>query len=202
MRKLWLCTMALCLGLVSSTNAATSVTKFKVKGNTVSGLAEQGDPDTCFFAGLSVTASDETTKDGTGSTTARTLVINYTGRDFCNLLSFGGFSTNPLTVPITGNTVTFPFDLTVNYVNTDTGASSQRRLVGTVTFTASGDFDKSRETTITQNESMRVIARTKGNARDANITVSATLDGVTQAFDPSTGVMGNMKSGTVEITRY
>ena len=201
MRKFSLCTIMLSLGLVaSSSSAATSVTRYKMKGNSASGLATQSDD--CINAGLFVSASDETTKDGTGTTSSRSAFVSYGGSDACNSLSFGGTLQLPLTVSLATPSVTLSFDIPVDYVNTDTDEQSTRHLVGSVTFVATGDFEKSRDTNITQTENMRVVSRSKGNTRDADMTVNAKLDGVVVTFQPSTGSLGTTKQGNVEITRY
>ena len=201
MHKFSLCTIALGLGLVaSSTSAATSVTRYRMKGNSASGLATQSTD--CLSGGLFVSASDETTRDGTGTTSSRTAFFSYGGSDVCNSLSFGGSLQAPLTVSLTTPTVTLPFDIPVDFVNTDTDDHFTRHLVGSVTFVATGDFERSRDANITQTANMRVVSKSKGNTRDADITVNATLDGVATAFQPSTGSLGTTRLGTVEITRF
>src|SRR5262245_29484131 len=120
MKKFSLGVFALCLGIASITHAEPTVTKFKFKGSSVRARAFSGD-DGCFSASFGVVASDEVSKDGSGSTTTRTLEVGYGGRDLCNFLSFGGASTIPLPVPIANQTtVTFTFDIVINYANTET----------------------------------------------------------------------------------
>jgi hypothetical protein len=202
MRKLSFCTFALCLGVASITHAAPTVTKVRFTGNTVSGSAASGD-NGCFSASLGVTASDEVSKDGTGTTTSKKLNIGYGGFDRCEFLSFGGNITTTLTVPIANQTsVTFPFDILVNYANTETNERFEKHLIGTVTITASGDFEKSRRTEISQNQTMRTVTRSKGNTREATLSVSAKLDGVPQSLPITEGEIGTVRNGTIEITRY
>jgi hypothetical protein len=202
MQKLSLCTVALCLGFASITHADPVVTKYKMKGNSASGgLFTPDDP--CFTGLLSVAASEEMTKDATGTTSSKTLLISFTGFDNCQSLSLQSFVSVPLTVAIANqSTVTLPFDVVVDYENIDTGATFQKRLVGSATITATDDFEKSKRTQITENEGTRQVVRTKGTTRESTITATATLDGATLTFVPSTGEIGNVKNGSVEITRY
>ncbi len=202
MRKLSIGTFALVLGLASVTHAAPTVTKVKFKGNTVSGSAASGD-DGCFSAFFGITASDEVNKDDTGTTTTKTLSIGYGGRDLCNFLSFGGNSFTTLTIPIANqSSVTFPFDIVVNFANTETDERFEKHLVGTVTITASGDFEKSRRTEISQSQLMRTVTRSKGNTREATLTLDAKLDGVPQSLPITEAEIGTVKNGTIETTRY
>lgn len=202
MRKLSFCTFALCLGLTSMTQAEPTVSKVKFKGNTVSGSAASGD-DGCFSASFGLTASDEVNKDGTGTTTTKTLSIGYGGRDLCNSLSFGGNQTTTLTVPIANqSSVTFPFDVLVSFANTETNERFEKHLTGTVTITATGDFEKSRRTEISQNQMMRTVTRSKGNTREATLSISAALDGVPVSLPITEAELGTVKNGTIEITRY
>lgn len=202
MRKLSLCTLALCLGFASITHAEPTVTKFKFKGNTVGANGASGD-DGCFSAFFGLTASDDMTKDETGATSTRTLDVGYGGRDLCEKLSFGGRQITQLTIPIAGvTTVTIPFDFVVDYVNTDTSERFQKRLTGSVTITATGDFEKSRRTEISDTQQQRTVTRSKGNTREASVVLNAQLDGVTQSFPITSGEIGTAKRGTIEITRY
>lgn len=202
MRKLSLCTFALCLGFASITQAQPVVTKTKFKGATVEGTALSGD-DGCFSAGFGLTASEQVNKDASGTTTVKTLEIGYGGRDLCNFLSFGGNTTVELTVPITNvSTVTFPFDFNVQYVNTETNERFEKRLTGSITITASGDFEKSRRTEVSQTQTSRTVRRSKGNTREATVTINASLDGVPQSLPITDGEIGTVKNGTLEITYY
>jgi hypothetical protein len=202
MRKLSFCTFALCLGFASITHADPTVTKIKFKGNSVLGTALSGD-DGCFSASFGVRASDEVNKDGTGTTTTKTLDIGYGGRDLCNFLSFGGNSVTTLTIPIANQTtVTFPFDILIDYANTETNERFQKHLTGSVTISATGDFEKSRRTEISQNQTMRTVTRSKGNTREATLSITAKLDGVPQSLPITEAAIGAVKNGTIEITRY
>jgi hypothetical protein len=196
------CTLALCLGFASLTHAQPTVTKYRFKGNTVHASAATGD-DGCFSGFFSLHASDDITKDESGSVSNKTLEVGYFGRDLCQKLSFGGGVTTPLTIPIAGiSTVTFPFDFLVNYVNTDTGERFQRRITGSVTITATGDFEKSRRTEISDTQQQRTVTRSKGNSREANLNLALQVEGVSQAMPITSGEIGTAKRGTIEVTRY
>jgi hypothetical protein len=202
MRKLSLCMFALCLGFASLTQAQSTVTKTRFKGNTAHASAASGD-DGCFSAFFGVTASDEVTKDSTGKTVTKTVEIGYGGRDLCEHLSFGGRQDKELTVAIGDQTsVTFDFDFLVNYANTETNERFTRRLTGTVTITANGDFERSQRTEIIQSQEQRTVTRYKGNTREATVTVNVLLDGVPQSLPITSGELGTVKSGTIETTRY
>lgn len=202
MHKLSLCTFALCLGFASITHAQATVTKTKFKGSTVIASALSGD-DPCITAGFGLSASDQVSKDANGTTTTKELDIGYSGSDACNMLSFGGDATLPLTVPIAGvTTITFPFDITISYLNSDTGERFTKRLTGSITITANGDFEKSRRTDISQTEVLRTVTRSKGNTREATVTITAKLDGVPQSLPITEGEIGTVKNGTREVTRF
>lgn len=202
MRKLSFCTFALCLGFASVTHADPTVTKYKFKGNTAGGSAWTGD-DGCFSASMGVHASDDITKDGSGSTTSQLVEIGYGGRDLCNHLSFGGAKTIPLTIPIANvSTVTFSFDIVIDYANTETDERFQRHLTGTATITATGEFEKSRTSQIVQSQEVRTVTRSKGTTREASFVVDVKLDGVPQTFAITSGEIGTTKSGSMEITRF
>jgi hypothetical protein len=202
MRMLSFCTLALCLGFASLTHAQPTVTKYKFKGNTVHASAASGD-NGCFSGFFGLTATDDITKDGSGQSATKTLEVGYFGRDLCEKLSFGGGSTTTLTVPIAGiSTISFPFDFDVNYVNTDTGERFTRHVSGSVTITATGDFEKSRRTEISDTQVQRTVTRSKGNTREANISLDLKLDGVPQSMPIQSGELGTSKKGTIEITRY
>lgn len=201
MLKFSLCTLALCLGFASVTHAQT-VTKYKFKGNTVHASAATGD-NGCFSGFFGLTASDDITKDETGATSTKTLEVGYFGRDLCEKLSFGGGVTVPLTVPIAGiNTITFPFDFDVNYVNTDTGERFTRRITGSVTVTATGDFERSRRTEISDTQQQRVVTRYKGSTREATVNLTIAVDGTSQTMPITSGELGTVRRGTREVTRF
>lgn len=201
MRKVSLCAcvIALCFGLVSEASAA-SRTRYRLKGQSAFAVAERHDD--CIDASFSISASDETTKDGSDTTVTRSAFVGFGGRDLCNFLSFGNGVMVPLEVPLSTSSVTLPFDFMIDYANTETNERFQRRLVGSVTIVANGDFEKTRETIILENDNTRTVTRSKGNAREATATVTATLDGVPFAFEPGTGTLGTINVGTVEVVRY
>lgn len=203
MRKLSFCMFALCLGLASTTHAEPTITKYKFKGTTVHGAAASGD-DGCFSAFFGATASDEMTKDGPGGpTTTKRVEIGYGGRDLCEHLSFGGRQDKELTVPIgTQTSVTFDFDFLVNYANTETNERFTRRVTGTITITAAGDVEKSQMTEIVQTRKLKTVTRSKGNTRDATVSVNVLLDGVPQTLPILSGEIGIVQKGTMEITKY
>lgn len=204
MRKLSVCTLALCLGFASITHAS-SVTKFQVKGNTAGGGLSTVE-DSCFNGFFNVQASDSVTKDGTTTAETKELMFFFFGSDNCQFLSYSSFVSIPLTVSIANkSTLTFPFDFLVDVTPFDAEMpTAQKRLVGSVTITATGDFQKSRQTDITQNETTRQVVRTKGTTRDASIKVTATLDNAALNFasDGGSADIGTTKNGTVEIIRY
>jgi len=202
MRKLSPCMFALCLGFASLTHAQATTTKTKFKGNTAHASAASGD-DGCFSAFWGVTASDEVTKDSTGKTVTKTVQIGYGGRDVCEHLSFGGVQNKELTIAIGAQTsVSFDFDFLVNYANTETDERFTRRLTGTVTITANGDFERSQRTEIIQSQQQRTVTRYKGNTREADVTLSVLLDGVPQTLPIVSGELGTVKNGTIETTSY
>lgn len=202
MRMLSLCTLALCLGFASLTHAQPTVTKYKFKGNTVSASGASGD-DGCYSAFFGLTASDDLTKDETGATSTKTLDIGFGGRDLCEKLSFGGRQVTTLTIPIANvATVTFPFDFLVDYVNTDTGERFQKRITGSVTVTATGDFERSRRTEISDTQQQRTVTRSRGTTREASVVLDLKVDGVPQATPITNGELGTARRGTIEITRY
>jgi hypothetical protein len=204
MRQLSVCTLALCLGFASITHAS-SVTKLTVKGNTVGGGLSTVE-DTCFNGFFNVQASDSVTKDGTSTTATKELMFYFFGSDSCQSLSYSSFVSIPLTVAIANkSTVTFPFNFLVDVTPFDGDVpTAQKRLVGSVTITATGDFQKSRQTDITQNETTRQVVRTKGTTRDASIKVTAKLDNAALNFvtDGGSADIGTTKNGTIEIIRY
>ena len=204
MRKLWVCTLALCLGFASITHAS-SVTKLTFKGNTASGGIGTVD-DSCFNAWFSIQASDQVTKDGTTTTNTKELMLSFFASDSCQSVYYNSFVTVPLTVAIANQSaVTLPFDFLVDVIPFDSEvATAQKRVVGSVTITANADFQKSRQVDITQNETTRQVVRSKGTTRDASITATAQLDGVQLNFAPATGSaeIGTTKNGTIEVTRY
>lgn len=203
MRKLSLCTLALCLGFAATSHAAT-VTKLKIKGATASGGTSTVE-DPCFNAYLSVGAFEQVTKDGTTNTKTNELSLYFFGTDNCQSLSYYSSVTVPLTFPIANqSTVTLPFDVQVEITPFDSDVyTSRKRLVGTATITATGDFVKTRESNIVQNEVSRQVTRSKGNSREANITVSAKLGGTQLNFVPGESAeIGTTKNGTIETTHY
>jgi hypothetical protein len=204
MRKLSLCTLTLCLGFASITHAS-SVTKLKIKGNSAGGGTSTPE-DPCFNGFFSVQASEQVTKDGTTNAETKELMLFFFGSDNCQSLSYSSFVTLPLTIPIANrSTVTIPFDFLVDVTPFDSEVSTQTRLVGSATITATGDFVKTRQTNITQNETTRQVVRSKGNSREASITVAARLDGAQLNFVPGeagSAEIGTTKNGTIEVTRY
>lgn len=203
MRKLSVCTLALFLGFASIGHAAT-VTKVKVKGNSASGGASTVE-DACFNASISVQAFDSVTRDGTTTTATKELSVFFFGFDSCQNLSYSGASVVPLTINIANqSTVTLPFDLQVDVTPTDSDTpTAQKRLKGSATITATGDFEKSRQVNITQDDGTRQVVRTKGTTRDASLAVTAKLGGnplnfVTNEF----AEIGTTKNGTIETTQY
>lgn len=204
MWKLSVCTLALCLSVASITQAS-SVTKLTFKGNTAGGGLSTAD-DPCFSGFFSIQASDSVTKDGTTTTQTKELYVSFFGSDSCRAVFYSGSVVVPLTVNLANqSTVTLPFDLMVDVTPFDAETpSAQRRLKGSATIVATGDFQKSRQVDITQNEVSRQVVRSKGNSRDANITVTAKLAGNPLAFNADSGSaeLGTTKNGTIETTHY
>lgn len=204
MRKLWVCTLAFCLGFASISHAS-SVTKFSFKGNTVGGGISSVD-DACTYLYFNVYAADQVIKEGAASTETKELTFYVFGFDNCQSVSYSSFVALPLTVSLANtSSVTFPFDFLVDVTPFDSyDVTAQKRLVGTVTLTATGDFQKSRQDDITQSETTRQVVRSKGTTRDATIKATAQFDGVQLNFSAETGSaeMGTTRSGTMEITRY
>ncbi len=205
MRKLSFGTLALCLGFASISHAST-VTKLKIKGNTAGGGVSTVE-DPCFNGFLSIQASEQVTKDGSSNDETKELILNFFGNDSCQSLSYSSFVTVPLTIPIANrSTVTLPFDIQVDITPYDSEVSTQqKRLVGTATISATGDFVKTRQTNIVQNEATRQVVRSKGNSRQASITVSAQFGGAPLAFVPGeagSAEIGTTKNGTIEVTRF
>lgn len=209
MHKVTACVFALSLGLGSTVHAAAATTtRYSFKGSSAFASVDADDAGGCIRAGLYVYASEETTKDVAGNrTTTRSAFISYGGSDDCMLLSFGGGGQVTFSAPIGAQTFTLPFDITVDFAETDVpdnedGERFSRRLVGSVTLNATGDLEKSRETNITKNETQRVVVRSKGTTREADVTVNAKLDGVKVKFLPGTGSLGTTKQATVEVTKF
>lgn len=202
MRKLSICTLALCLGFASIGYAAT-VTKSKVKGNSASGGASTVE-DPCFNASISVQAFDQVSKDNTSTTVTKEISVFFFGNDSCKSLNYNGFSVVPLTFNIANqSTVTLPFDFTVDVTPFDSDQAVHKRFVGSATITATGDFEKSRQVNTTQDDNMRQVVRTKGTTRDATLTVTAKLGGTQLNFTPNEfAEIGTTKSGTIETTQY
>jgi hypothetical protein len=204
MRKLSFCTLALCLGFASTTHAS-SFTRLVIKGNTASGGISTAD-DPCLSGSLSVEASDSVVKDGTTTTQTKELYVAFFGSDSCKSVFYYGFAVVPLTVNVANQaTVTLPFDFMIDETPFDAEVpSAQRRVKGSATITATGDFQKSRQVDITQNEMSRQVVRTKGSTRDATIVVNAKLAGNQLSFNADSGYaeLGTTKNGTIEITRY
>lgn len=204
MRKLSICTLALCLGFASITHAS-SVTKVKVKGNSAGGGTSTVE-DPCFYFSFSFNAFDQVTKDGTNTPATKELSFSVFGFDNCTEEYYTANVTVPLTIPIANqSSLSLPFDFLVDVYPSDSEELlEQRRLVGNVTITATGDFQKSRQTNITQTATTRQVVRTKSNARQADVTATATFDGVPVNFDPDAGggEIGTTSNGTIEITRY
>lgn len=204
MRKLSICTLAICLGFASSTHAS-SVTKVTFKGNTASGSIGLAD-DPCFSGTIGFEASDSVLRDGTNTTQTKELYAYFYGSDSCRAVFYYGFATVPLTINIANqSTVTLPFDFMVDVTPFDGDMpTAQRRVKGTATLTATGDFQKSRQVDITQNEVSRQVVRSKGNTRDANITVNAKFAGNQLSFNADSGYaeLGTTRNGTRETTVY
>jgi hypothetical protein len=202
MRKVSLGCAFVAFGLsvvTSASAAAPNVTKIGVRGQSAFAVAEHHDD--CIDASFSISASDETTRDGSGSTTQRAAFVGFGGRDLCNFLSFGGGTSLTLTTTLNNDSVTLPFDFLVDYANTETDERTQRRIVGTVKIVANGDFEKVRETIIMLNDGIKTTTKLRGNTREADAIVTATLDGIPFTFDTGTGSLGTIKNGIVEITR-
>lgn len=204
MRKLWVCTLTLCLGF-ASTSHASSVSKFQFSGNTAGGGIGTVDAE-CFNAYFFVQASDSVIKEGSSTTVTKELLFNFFAVDNCLALSYSSFAVVPLTTSLLNkSTVTFPFDILVDVTPFDSyDVTGQKRLVGTVTITATGELQKSRQDDITQSEASRQVVRSKGTTRDASITATAKFDGVQVNFaaDSGSAEMGTTKTGSMEITRY
>ena len=204
MRKLWVCTLALCLGF-ASIGHASSVTKFQFKGNTVGGGISTVE-DACTYLYFNVYASDSVIKEGAATTTTKELTFYIFGFDNCQSVNYSSFVALPLTVSLPNqSSVTFPFDFLVDVTPFDSyDVTAQKRMVGSVTLTATGDSQKSRQDDITQSETTRQVVRSRGTTRDATITATAKLDGVQLNFSAETGSgeMGTTRTGTMEITRY
>lgn len=202
MRKLSVCTLALCLGFASITHADT-VTKIKFKGNTAGGFASTGD-DPCFYASVSASAADQVTRDSTGATETKEIFVDFFGFDNCKSLSYSGFAVLPLTSSIANQSqVAIPFDLMVDVYELDSDVPfEQQHVVGTATINATGNSSKSRQADITQDETMRTVTRSKGTTREASMDVTARLDDVQIAFVQGFGEIGSTKSGTLEVTRF
>lgn len=199
MGKLSACVLALCLAATSSASAAT-VTKFSVSGSTVEGFLSHYD-DECGNNFLSVSASDRVTKDGSGKTATRTVVIATFGFNTCNDTNWFGFTEFPLTVPLDTTTVTLPFEFEVDTTNPETFEYFTRTLAGTVTFTAIGEAEKSRSTTSTQSNGVRVVSKMRGTTREAQVTATVTFGGESFPLDPATGTFGDVKQGSIEYVR-
>jgi hypothetical protein len=204
MWKLWVSTLALCVGVASITHAS-SVTRYKVKGNTAGGgIATVEDP--CFNASLSVSGFEGVTRDGSTTAETKELNVNFFGSDNCQSLGYSAFAFLPLTVPVTGSTVTFTFDVMVDVYSLETYETvGQKRLVGSATVSTNGNGNpvKSRWTTVTQTETTRQTVRLKGMTRDASFAATATLDDVPLNFDPATesANVGTNAFGTIEVIR-
>lgn len=191
---------ALGLGVtLPASAAAPSVTKIRYQGQSAYAAAEHHDG--CIDASFSISASEETFRDANGTSTQSSAFVGFGGRDLCNFLSFGGGMLIPLTVELNNNAVTIPFDFLIDYANTETDERSQRRLVGTVTIVANGDFEKVRENTTVVNNGVKTVTKQRGNTREADATVNATLDDVPFTFDAGTGSLGIIRNGTLEFTR-
>lgn len=200
MSKLTACVLALCLAYTSPAFAAT-VTRYSVRGSTVEGFLSHFD-DTCGNNFLSVSASDRVEKDGSGKTATRTLVVASFGFNTCDDTNWFGFAELPLTVPLDTSTVTLSFEFDVDVTNPDTLEYFTRRIAGTVTFTAIGEPESSRSSTTTQSGGVRVVSKTRGTTREAQVTANVTFGGGAFALDPATGTMGDVRQGTIEYVRH
>jgi hypothetical protein len=208
MQKLTAGFAALCvgLGLSSTAHAVPTNTRYVQKGTTAEASVDLDDPSGCIRGTLYVSAAEDTYKDQTGSSHSRSVFVNFVGEDLCKGL-VTNLDTNPLplTTKIDTSTFSYTFNLNVPFIKADAEdpVPLYRRLTGTLTITASGDFDKSHETNISISKTERVIVRSKRNTRDADAVVTnAKLANVNTNFLAGTGSIGETKSATVDITRY
>ena len=77
----------------------------------------------------------------------------------------------------------------------------QKRVTGSVTITATGDFEKSRRTEINQNQEQRTVTRSRGTTKEATLTLDLKVDGVPQSMPIQNGEIGTTKNGNIEITQ-
>jgi hypothetical protein len=194
------CVLALSL-VAASPAAAATVTRFSVKGSTVEGFLSHFD-ESCGNNFLSVSASDQVQKDGSGKTATRTYVIATFGFNTCNDTNWFGFAEYPLTVPLDGGTVTLPFDFDIEVAKPDAQDHETLRFAGTVTFTPVGDAEKSRSSTSTQSGGVRITSKMKGTTREAQVSGDVTFGGESFTLDSNTeGSFGNVSRGTIEYVR-
>jgi hypothetical protein len=194
------CVLALSLVAVSPASAAT-VTRFSVKGSTAEGFLEHYDEE-CGNNFLSVSASDQVQKDGSGKSATRTFVIATFGFNTCNDTNWFGFAEYPLTVSLDGGAVTLPFAFDIEVAKPDAQDHETLRFAGTVTFTPVGEEEKSRSSTMTQSGGVRIVSKMKGTTREAQVTANVTFGGESFALDPNTnGTIGDVRQGTIEYVR-
>jgi hypothetical protein len=205
MQKLSASVVALCLGFGSTAYAIPVTTRYVQKGASASGSLELDDPDGCIHGTLFLTASEDVSKDATGSTHSRQVFMNFVGSDDCAVLNAGFDSLFfPLTTPIGSQSFTYAFDLNVNFYSPETGDPvTAHRFTGTMTISTTGDLVKSRDANITVTDSERTVVRSKNTTRDADAVVTkAKIDNKKTSFLPGTGSIGETKNATIEITQY
>lgn len=194
------CVLALSL-VAASPAAAATVTRFSVKGSTVEGFLEHYD-ENCGNNFLSVSASDQVQKDGSGKTATRTFVIATFGFNTCNDTNWFGFAEYPLTVSLDGETVTLPFEFDIEVARPDAQTYETRRFAGTVTFTPVGEAEKTRSSTTTQSGGVKITSKMKGTTREAQVSANVTFGGESFVLDPNAnGTFGDVKQGRIEYVR-
>lgn len=207
MKKLSAGVFALCLGLGSTAYADPTTTRTIQKGASASGSVDIDDVNGCIHGTLFVDASNDTYKDEAGSTHSRSVFVNFVGSDDCEGL-VAGFDSNyfPLTTTIGAQSFSYNFDVNIgfyDFTSEDFTPVATHRFTGTMTISATGDLEKSHETTITLTETARTVVRSKKTARDADVTVTkAKYDDVKTKFTPGSGSIGETKLATIEVTRF
>lgn len=207
MKKLSASVFALCLGLGTTAHAEPTTTRYVQKGAFVGGSASIVDPTDCLHGGIGIHAADETTKDGSGSATTRTVLVGFGGFDSCMLTNFGADETSfPLQIPIGTGTFTYNASFRVRVVSTDDAHQndppSYVQLTATITIVATGDLEKSRVTNVMKVGGNKTVVRSRGVSRESTFTVTNAKFGDTPInFLPGNGDTGTMKKATIEITR-
>jgi hypothetical protein len=198
------------LGFASSASASPSTWTYQVRGNGAYANAFTGDE--CRWVSFDVGANDDVVHSGSGApTTGAGAWAGYWSYDWCKGVESYGYayvSGSNFSGNLSSASGSFSFPVyTYGWIQTPEGywdyvLLGTDTLTASVTWTGVGVTQRGMESYSTRWGQYMARFRWMGSSREADVSVTATLGGVTKSFDYTYGSMGQYNSGGTEIYQY